>query len=97
MQSNGLDDLLTLVNQLHTKYAGDEHMLGKLAAHMAHLPALLDAAQLARNDKEQRRQTLVTASDEFIETFLNESPQYYYNPNVELFFVYNADAEKNYS
>jgi hypothetical protein len=28
---------------------------------------------------------------------LNESPQYYYNANVELFFVYNADAERNYS
>jgi len=91
------DNLHSIIHQLHAKYAGDEFMLGKLVAHVAHLPALLDAAQLARNDKEQRKQTLITASDEFIEQFLNESPQYYYNPNVELFFIYNADAERNYS
>lgn len=91
------DDLCSIIRQLHAKYAGDEHMLGKLVAHVAHLPALLDAAQLVRNDKEQRKQTLITASDEFIEQFLNESPHYYYNANVELFFIYNADAERNYS
>jgi hypothetical protein len=91
------DDLCSIIRQLHAKYADNEFMLGKLVAHVAHLPAVLDAAQLARNDKEQRRQTLITASDEFIEQFLNESPHYYYNPNVELFFVYNADAERNYS
>jgi len=92
-----VDELTSIIQQLHAKYADDEFMRGKLVAHVAHLPAVLDAAQLARNDKEQRRQTLVTASDEFIEAFLNESPHYYYNPNVELFFVYNADAERNYS
>lgn len=91
------DDLCSIIRQLHAKYAEDEFMLGKLVAHVAHLPALLDAAQLVRNDKEQRKQTLITASDDFIEQFLNESPHYYYNANVELFFVYNADAERNYS
>ena len=92
-----LDDLLSVVKELHAKYAEDEFMLGKLTAHIAQLPAVMDAANQARDDKEQRRQTLITASDEFIEQFLNESPHYYYNPNVELFFVYDADAECNYS
>ena len=97
MQSNDLDDLLTLVKQLHAKYADDEFMLGKLAAHIAHLPVVMDAANQARDDKEQRKKMLLTASDEFIEHFLNESSQYYYNANVELFFVYDADADRNYS
>jgi len=100
MQSNQhqtLDDLLDAVKQLHAKYAEDEFMRGKLAAHIAHLPTLMDAANQARDDKEQRKKTLLTASDEFIEQFLNESPQYYYNANVELFFVYDADADCNYS
>ena len=97
MQSNGLDDLLNLVKQLHAKYADDEFMWGKLVAHITQLPAVMDAVNQVRDDKEQRRQTLITASDEFIEQFLNESPHYYYNPNVELFFVYDADAECNYS
>lgn len=92
-----LDDLLNLVKQLHHKYAEDEFMLGKLAAQVAQLPAAMDAANQARDDKEQRKKTLLTASDEFIEQFLNESQQYYYNANVELFFVYDADAERNYS
>jgi hypothetical protein len=90
-------NLHNIINQLHAKYANDEFMLGKLVTHVAQLPEILDAAQQIRNDKAQRKQTLITASDEFIETFLNESPQYYYNANVELFFVYNADAERNYS
>jgi hypothetical protein len=79
------------------KYADDEFMLGKLAAHIAQLPAAMDASNQARDDKEHRKKTLLTASDDFIEQFLNESPQYYYNANVELFFVYNADADCNYS
>jgi hypothetical protein len=103
MQSQGqgqvliVDDLISIIKQLHAKYASDEFVMSKLVAHVAHLPAVLDAAHHARNDKEQRRQTLITASDEFIEQFLNECPHYYYNANVELFFVYNADAERNYS
>jgi len=97
MQPSGLDDLLNLVKQLHAKYAEDEFMRGKLVAHVMHLPAAMDAANQVRDDKEQRKQTLITASDEFIEQFLNESPHYYYNANVELFFVYDADAECNYS
>jgi len=92
-----MDELLNLVKQLHAKYAEDEFMLGKLTAHIVQLPAAMDAVNQARDDKEQRRQTLITASDEFIEQFLNESPQYYYNANVELFFVYDADSECNYS
>ena len=95
--TNSIARLHDIITDLHAKYANDEFMLGKLAAHITHLPSAMDGVNQARNDKEQRRQTLVTASDEFIETFLNESPQYYYNANVELFFVYNADAERNYS
>ena len=97
MQSNDIADLLSVVKELHAKYADDEFMWGKLVAHITQLPAVMDAVNQARDDKEQRRQTLITASDEFIEQFLNESPHYYYNPNVELFFVYDADAECNYS
>ena len=92
-----LDDLINVVKQLGDKYAEDEFMMGKLAAHINQLPAAMDAAVQARDDKAQRKQMLITASDEFIEQFLNESPQYYYNANVELFFVYNPDAECNYS
>jgi hypothetical protein len=95
--TNSVAHLHDIITELHAKYAADEFILGKLAAHVTQLPAVLDALVQARSDKEQRRQTLVTASDEFIETFLNDSPQYYYNANVELFFVYNADAERNYS
>ena len=92
-----IDDLLSVVQALHEKYAGNEFMLSKLFAHVAQLPALMDAAQQVHDDKVHRKQALLTASDEFIEQFLNESPQYYYNANVELFFVYDADADRNYS
>ena len=90
-------EMVILLQQLCDKYAEDEFMLAKLSAHVAQLPAMMDAAHQARDDKVQRKKTLITASDEFIEQFLNESPHYYYNANVELFFVYDADAECNYS
>lgn len=95
--SDQLPHLQAIVEQLHIKYVGDEYMLGKLVAHIAQLPAVMDAANQARDDKEQRKKTLITASDEFIEQFLNECPHYYYNANVELFFVYDPGAECNYS
>ena len=97
MTTPATTELLNLVKHMCDKYAEDEFMLGKLTAHIAQLPAVMDAVYQARDDKEQRKQTLITASDEFIERFLNESPHYYYNANVELFFVYDADAECNYS
>ena len=91
------NELMIVVKCMCEKYAEDEFVLGKLATHVNQLPAIMDAANQAREDKEQRKKTLLTASDEFIEQFLNESPHYYYNANVELFFVYDADAECNYS
>jgi hypothetical protein len=97
MTTPATTELLNLVKHMCDKYAEDEFMLGKLTAHIAQLPAAMDAVNQARDDKEQRKKTLITASDEFIERFLNESPHYYYNANVELFFVYDADAECNYS
>lgn len=91
-----MNELINVVKCLSDKYADDEFMLGKLAAHVAQLPATMDAVNQARDDKEQRKKMLLTASDDFIEQFLNDSPQYYYNANVELFFVYDADADRNY-
>ena len=92
-----MNEMMSVVKNMCDKYAEDEFMLGKLAVHVNQLPAIMDAVNQARDDKEQRKKTLLTASDEFIEQFLNESPHYYYNANVELFFVYDADAECNYS
>ena len=69
MQS--IDDLLNLVKELGDKYAEDDFMMGKLSAHINQLPAMMEAVVQARDDKAQRKQMLITASDEFIEQFLN--------------------------
>jgi hypothetical protein len=56
MQS--IDDLLNLVRELGDKYAEDDFMMGKLAAHINQLPAMMEAVVQARDDKAQRKQML---------------------------------------
>jgi len=96
MTCSTLQNLHEIVTQLHSKYEKDEYMIGKLVTQLTQLPNTLNEIQVARCEKAQRKQSLIIASDEFIESFLNEAPQYYYNQNVDLFFIYNPSWKQSY-
>ena len=82
------DDLLEIVRGLYQKYEDDEYLKTKLSTHIkTTLPTLLQQKCDERNMREERRKTLEETSDEFIREFINSSA-YYYNPSIDLFFVY---------
>lgn len=88
-----LNELHAMVDELWIKYSntGDdsEHMLDKLYCQVKmNLPATMQTHHALHKQREDRKKSLETISDEFIECFLNRT-KYYYNACSELFFVYD--------
>ena len=88
------DELLEIVRGLYQKYEDDEYLKTKLITHIkTTLPNLIQQKCDERNMREERRKTLEETSDEFIREFINSSA-YYYNPSIDLFFVYQHNTYK---
>jgi len=88
------EDLLTSVRDLYNKYYEDDYARTALVSQIKNtLPALLQQKCDARIQREERRKTLEETSEEFIREFINSS-SYYYNQNIDLFFVYHNNTYK---
>jgi hypothetical protein len=88
------DELLEIIRGLYQKYEDDEYLKTKLTTHIkTTLPTLLQQKCDERNMREERRKTLEETSDEFIREFIDSSA-YYYNPSIDLFFVYQHNTYK---
>jgi hypothetical protein len=88
------EELLTTVRDLYTKYYEDDYARAALVSQIKNtLPALLQQKCDARIQREERRKTLEETSEEFIREFINSS-SYYYNQNIDLFFVYHNNTYK---
>jgi hypothetical protein len=88
------DELVDIVRGLYQKYASDDYLKTKLTTHIkTTLPNMIQQKCDERNMREERRKTLEETSDEFIREFINSSA-YYYNPSIDLFFVYQHTTYK---
>ena len=88
------EELLTTVRDLYTKYYEDDYARAALVSQIKNtLPVLLQQKCDARIQREERRKTLEETSEEFIREFINSS-SYYYNQNIDLFFVYHNNTYK---
>jgi hypothetical protein len=88
------EDLLTTVRDLYSKYYEDDYARTALVSQIKNtLPAFLQQKCDARIQREERRKTLEETSEEFIREFINSS-SYYYNQNIDLFFVYHNNTYK---
>jgi hypothetical protein len=87
-------ELLSIVKSLYDKYFEDDYARSKLISYIkTTLPALLQQKCDVRIQRVERRKTLEETSDEFIREFINSS-SYFYNPNIELFFIYQNNTYK---
>uniref|UniRef100_A0A6C0EX69 Uncharacterized protein n=1 Tax=viral metagenome TaxID=1070528 RepID=A0A6C0EX69_9ZZZZ len=88
------EELVTIVRGLYDKYLDDDYARTALVCHIKNtLPTLLQQKCDARIQREERRKTLEETSEEFIREFINSS-SYFYNPNIDLFFVYHNNTYK---
>ena len=88
------DELVTIVKDLYGKYFDDDYIRGILVSHIKNtLPSILQQKCDIRIQREERRKTLEETADEFIREFINSS-SYYYNQNIDLFFVYHNKTYK---
>ena len=88
------EELVTIVKELYSKYLEDDYARTTLVSHIKNnLPSLLQQKCDARVQREERRKTLEETSEEFIREFINSS-SYYYNQNIDLFFVYHNNTYK---
>jgi len=88
------EELVTIVRGLYDKYMDDDYARIALVCHIKNtLPSFLQQKCDARIQREERRKTLEETSEEFIREFINSS-SYFYNPNIDLFFVYHNNTYK---
>ena len=88
------EELVTIVKELYSKYLEDDYARTALVSHIKNtLPSFLQQKCDARVQREERRKTLEETSEEFIREFINSS-SYYYNQNIDLFFVYHNNTYK---
>ena len=88
------NELVSIVKELYSKYLEDDYIRGILVSHIKNtLPSILQQKCDIRIQREERRKTLEETADEFIREFINSSA-YYYNPNIDLFFVYHNKTYK---
>ena len=88
------EELVTIVRGLYDKYLDDDYARTALVCHIKNtLTTLLQQKCDARIQREERRKTLEETSEEFIREFINSS-SYFYNPNIDLFFVYHNNTYK---
>ena len=88
------EELTNVVRDLYNKYTDDDYARTALVSHIKNtLPTLLQQKCDARIQREERRKTLEENSEEFIREFINSSA-YYYNQNIDLFFVYHNNTYK---
>jgi hypothetical protein len=72
----------------------DDYARSALVSHIKNtLPSFLQQKCEVRVQREERRKTLEETSEEFIREFINSS-SYYYNQNIDLFFVYHNNTYK---
>ena len=87
-------ELLSIVKGLYDKYFEDDYARSKLVSYIKNtLPTLLQQKCDVRIQRVERRKTLEETSDEFIREFINSS-SYYYNQNIDLFFIYQNNTYK---
>jgi hypothetical protein len=88
------NELLSIVKGLYDKYFEDDYARSKLVSHIkTTLPTLLQQKRDVRIQRVERRKTLEETSDEFIREFINSS-SYFYNQNIDLFFIYQNNTYK---
>jgi len=92
--NNELDNIIAVIKELYNKYENDNFMKNKLIHHIKnYLPSFLINTNQTKISREERKKTLEECSDEFIEEFINAT-NYFYNSNIELFFVYEQETYK---
>ena len=88
------EELVTILKELYSKYLEDDYARSALVSHIKNtLPSFLQQKCEVRVQREERRKTLEETSEEFIREFINSS-SYYYNQNIDLFFVYHNNTYK---
>ena len=92
--SNEIDDLTLILKELYIKYENDEFVKNKLIHHIkTFLPNHLSQLTQIKIQREERKKSIEERADEFIEEFLN-STTYFYNSNIDYFFVYQNNTYK---
>ena len=88
------NELTSIIKELYGKYLEDDYIRGILVSHIKNtIPSILQQKCDIRIQREERRKTLEETADEFIREFINSS-SYYYNTNIDLFFIYHNKTYK---
>ena len=89
MNENKIQEVITLLNDLCTKYKYNEYMLNRLETHLLNLPNMLDQENKRYDERVSRFNELSLEQDNFHKVFLSKH-QYFYMPYNNLYYEYDG-------
>ena len=91
------NDIHSVVDRLHAKYANDPYMLTRLSSFInIQLPNIMESVDAQRQQRAVRTETLNLEFDSFVKSFMTNN-KYFYVSSTEKFFYYDGMHYKLYN
>jgi hypothetical protein len=88
--TSSLAQMHHIIENVFRKYEHNESVLAKLTSSVIQIPTLMAAYEATLHERTQRKNALISTSDEFIDQFLSTGGHnYFYNSAIDLFFTYD--------
>ena len=93
METNKLEQISVIINELFTKYKDNNYMTHRLETHLLSLPNMLEQENKKYDERVSRFNELTLEKDNFHKVFLSKH-QYFYMPYNNIYYEYDGQTYK---
>jgi len=93
MESEKLNTIYQMINELNIKYKNNSYMLNRLETHLLNLPNMLEQENKRYDERVSRFNELTLEQDNFHKVFLSKH-QYFYMPYNNIYYEYDGKTYK---
>ena len=93
METNKLEQITEIINELFIKYKENTYMTHRLETHLLNLPNMLEQENKKYDERVSRFNELTLEKDNFHKVFLSKH-QYFYMPYNNLYYEYDGKTYK---
>ena len=93
METNKLEQISVIINELFTKYKDNNYMTHRLETHLLSLPNMLEQENKKYDERVSRFNELTLEKDNFHKVFLSKY-QYFYMPYNNIYYEYDGQTYK---
>ena len=93
LETNKLEQISVIINELFTKYNDNAYMAHRLETHLLNLPNMLEQENKKYDERVSRFNELTLEKDNFHKVFLSKH-QYFYMPYNNIYYEYDGKTYK---